>query len=197
MSSSTRDPHPLSAHPGGAREASSVPRPENAHDTVAPSLPARNETSRVAHAARPLEEIAPFSSKLTKVLDDWGLDALIGLLLPGAGDLMTGTLSFAVLATALREGVPTIVLLRMLLNLGVDVLVGIFPLVGDLFDLYWRANRRNLALVERYRGGREKPTGADYAIVAVGYLLATVLIILPAIWLSSLGFGVATLFGAR
>ncbi len=197
MSSSTRAPRPLSAPPRGAREASSGPRHEDAHDTVDPFLPTRNESLPVARAARSLEEIAPFSSKLTKVLDDWGLDALIGLILPGAGDLMTGTLSFALLATALREGVPTIVLLRMLLNLGVDVLVGIFPLVGDLFDLYWRANRRNLALVERYRGGREKPTGADYAIVAVGYLLATVLIVLPAIWVSSLGFGVATLFGAR
>lgn len=195
MSSFVRDLRPLPATPRRVSEPLPVPSHDPADSWVDPSTPSLDEMSPAERAKRPLSEVAPFTSKLTKVLDDWGLDAITGFVFPGAGDVVTGTMSFAVLATALREGVPTIILLRMLLNLGVDVVVGIFPIVGDLFDLLWRANRKNLDLVERYRGGKEKPSGADYAIVAVGYLLATLLIVLPAIWITSLGFGVAKLFG--
>lgn len=198
MSSLVRDVRPL---PPTVRRLAAEPLPVPQHDPsdswVDPRTPSLDEMSPAERAKRPLSEVAPFTSKLTKVLDDWGLDAITGFVFPGAGDVVTGTMSFAVLATALREGVPTIILLRMLLNLGVDVLVGIFPIVGDVFDLFWRANRKNLDLVERYRGGKEKPSGADYAIVAVGYLFAALLIVLPMFWIMSLGFGVAKLFGGE
>ncbi|MEZ4247203.1 MAG: DUF4112 domain-containing protein [Polyangiales bacterium] len=174
-----------------------MPRHDPADSWVDPSTPSLDDMSPAERAKRPLSEVAPFTSKLTKVLDDWGLDAIGGFVFPGAGDVVTGTMSFAVLATGLREGVPTIILLRMLLNLLVDVVVGIFPIVGDLFDLFWRANRTYRDLVERYRGGTAKPRGADYALVAVGYLLATLLIVMPALWITSLGFGVAKLFGGE
>lgn len=198
MSSLVRDVRPLPPTVRRlAAEALPVPQHDPSDSWVDPRTPSLDEMSPAERAKRPLSEVAPFTSKLTKVLDDWGLDAITGFVFPGVGDVVTGTMSFAVLATALREGVPTIILLRMLLNLGVDVIVGIFPIVGDVFDLFWRANRKNLDLVERYRGGKEKPSGADYAIVAVGYLLATLLIVLPAIWITSLGFGVAKLFGGE
>ncbi|MBX3252157.1 MAG: DUF4112 domain-containing protein, partial [Myxococcales bacterium] len=139
----------------------------------------------------PLARSAPRTAKLVKLLDDYGLDPLIGFLVPGGGDVATGALSFGVLVTALREKVPTIILLRMLLNIAIDVVVGIVPIAGDLFDVFWRANRRNYALIERYRGGKERPGVGDYVIVGVGFVLATILLVMPALWL----FGLTRVFG--
>lgn len=79
----------------------------------------------------------------------FGLDALIGLV-PGVGDLTGAALSSYIVLAAARLGVPPTVLTRMLLNLGVDTLVGTIPLLGDLFDVAFRANLKNAALLERY-----------------------------------------------
>lgn len=76
-----------------------------------------------------------------------GLDALVGLV-PGVGDLAGAAMSGYIVLAAARLGVPPSVLARMLLNLGVDTLVGSVPLLGDLFDVGFRANTRNAALME-------------------------------------------------
>ncbi|WP_255150897.1 DUF4112 domain-containing protein [Halorarius halobius] len=74
-----------------------------------------------------------------------GVDPLVGLL-PVAGDTVAAVLSLYVVAEAARLGVRKRTLARMLVNVGVDFAVGAIPLVGDLFDVAWRANRRNLRL---------------------------------------------------
>jgi hypothetical protein len=78
----------------------------------------------------------------------FGLDALIGLI-PGFGDTATSLASFYILANAVRYGVPKITLLRMGLNLGIDYAIGSLPFVGDLFDAWWKSNRKNLDLLRR------------------------------------------------
>ena len=78
----------------------------------------------------------------------FGLDAVIGLI-PGFGDTASSLASFYILANAVRYGVPKITLLRMGLNLGIDYVVGSLPLVGDLFDAWWKSNIRNLELLRR------------------------------------------------
>lgn len=83
-----------------------------------------------------------------------GLDALIGLI-PGFGDLAGGIMSGMVILAAARAGAPRSVIARMLGNAGIDILFGAVPLLGDLFDAGWKANRRNLNLLERYL---ERPT---------------------------------------
>ena len=75
-----------------------------------------------------------------------GLDALVGLI-PGFGDTATSLVSFYVLAAAVRYRVPKVTLLRMGMNLGIDYLVGSLPIVGDLFDAWWKSNQRNVALL--------------------------------------------------
>ena len=77
-----------------------------------------------------------------------GLDALIGLV-PGIGDTVTTAVSLYVLAAAVRSRVPRITVLRMALNLAIDHAVGAVPVVGDLFDVWWKANQRNVALLRR------------------------------------------------
>lgn len=77
----------------------------------------------------------------------FGLDALVGLI-PGVGDLATTGVSFYILASAVRYRVPKITLLRMGLNVGVDYVFGSLPVIGDLFDAWWKSNQKNVALLK-------------------------------------------------
>ena len=78
-----------------------------------------------------------------------GWDSLIGLI-PGIGDAVTGVISAGIIARAAQLGVPRSVLMRMGANVAVDVVVGAVPLLGDLFDMAWKANKRNVRILERY-----------------------------------------------
>ena len=77
-----------------------------------------------------------------------GLDALVGLI-PGFGDTATSLASFYILASAVRYGVPKVTILRMGLNIGIDYVMGSLPVVGDLFDAWWKSNRMNVELVRK------------------------------------------------
>lgn len=119
-----------------------------------------------------------------------GLDAILGFFVPVLGDLVTGATSVMLIHAAQRRGVPRVVLLRMLVNIGVDTLAGMVPVVGDAFDLLWRSNVRNLELLERHQGELEpKARKSDYVVVAaavglVGLGLATPILLL--VWLIGL-----------
>ena len=78
----------------------------------------------------------------------FGLDALVGLI-PGFGDTSTSLVSFYILVSAVRYGVPKITLLRMGLNIAIDYVVGSLPVVGDLADAWWKSNRMNLDLLRK------------------------------------------------
>ena len=71
----------------------------------------------------------------------------LGELVPGVGDAVTTLLSLYMVLEARRLGVPLTKLGRMGLNVGVDAALGAVPVLGDLFDVAWKANRRNLALL--------------------------------------------------
>lgn len=75
-----------------------------------------------------------------------GLDAIVGLI-PGFGDTATSLVSFYILASAVRYRVPKVTLLRMGLNIAIDYAVGSLPLVGDLFDAWWKSNQMNVELL--------------------------------------------------
>ena len=108
-----------------------------------------------------------------------GLDPILGLLLPGAGDVLGALPSFLIIALATRQGVPPVVVLRMLLNVAIDSLVGAIPLFGDVFDVTFRSNQMNLALLERHAGVRRKPRFADYLVVGVAVAVGVSLVLLP------------------
>lgn len=78
----------------------------------------------------------------------FGVDGLLGLI-PGIGDAATATLGASVIAYAAACGVRRRVLARMAGNLAIDVVLGSVPLVGDVFDFFWKSNSRNLALLRR------------------------------------------------
>jgi len=79
----------------------------------------------------------------------FGIDALLGLL-PGVGDTASALASVYILRAASGFGVSRITLARMTLNIVIDLLVGAIPLVGDIFDVYWKANRKNVELLRRH-----------------------------------------------
>lgn len=91
---------------------------------------------------------------IVNLLDKYQLDPIIGFFVPGLGDIITTILGGYLVTIAARRGVPPIVIARMLLNLGVDAAVGIVPIVGDVADFGFRANKKNLVLLEE-RGHRK------------------------------------------
>ncbi|NNF62029.1 MAG: DUF4112 domain-containing protein [Gammaproteobacteria bacterium] len=78
-----------------------------------------------------------------------GWDAVIGLV-PGIGDAAGALISGYIVVAAMKLGAPARVITRMAGNVGVEMLVGAVPLVGDLFDMAFRANERNVALLEEH-----------------------------------------------
>ncbi|MFB6300960.1 MAG: DUF4112 domain-containing protein [Halobacteriales archaeon] len=78
-----------------------------------------------------------------------GIDPIVGVL-PIAGDVVTGLMSVYIIVEGIRLGLPRRALLRMLLNVLVDTGVGSLPVIGSIFDVVWRSNRRNVAIIERH-----------------------------------------------
>lgn len=87
----------------------------------------------------------------------FGWDFLVGLI-PGLGDWLGAVLAVYIPFMAVRYGASFMVIIRMFLNILFDLLLGIFPLLGDLLDLSWRANLRNARLLKEIR---EKPEMAE------------------------------------
>lgn len=117
----------------------------------------------------------------------FGLDPILGLI-PGLGDLTSPLFAALLLFHAVRMRIPRVVQLRMLVNAAIDALIGFVPVVGDLFDFGWKANVRNLALLERYAHPGSRATKGDWIFVfsIVGVLVAiTVIPLAFAAWLLS------------
>jgi hypothetical protein len=83
----------------------------------------------------------------------FGLDGIIGLV-PGLGDAAGAVLSLYILIESRAMGASWWAIARMLLNIGIDFLVGLIPILGDIFDIGWKANRRNVALLRRHLARR-------------------------------------------
>ena len=109
-----------------------------------------------------------------------GLDPILGALLPELGDALTALLSLTLLVLAFRQRVPKVVLLRMLVNIAFDAVLGAIPLVGDAFDFAFKSNEKNLALLERHRGDpAQSRTLGDYLVVGAAMALALAFLLLP------------------
>jgi hypothetical protein len=109
-----------------------------------------------------------------------GFDALLGFIAPGAGDAVGALATFAIVYLGFKLRVPKVILLRMLLNIGIDALVGSVPFLGDVFDVGFRAAERNLDLVRRHGGRSRTPPGfGDYLVVALAIAMVVLLLLLP------------------
>lgn len=106
------------------------------------------------------------AEKIARLMDERYLDPLLGLLFPGAGDLLSAGLGLYPVWLAWRRGAPAALVARMLLNLGVDLLGGTVPVVGDVWDFFFRAHSRNLALLRaRWEKGEVAHSPRDRLVV--------------------------------
>jgi hypothetical protein len=104
----------------------------------------------------------------------FGWDAVIGLI-PWVGDLVTMLMACAIIVEAHRRRTNRLVQFRMLVNVGVDLAIGLIPLAGDVADACWKANKRNLALLERHAAKPGGMSAGDWAF-AVGAMVSLVAI---------------------
>ncbi len=106
---------------------------------------------------------AKIADNLAKFLDDgfripgtrirFGWDGIIGLI-PGVGDAAAGLLALVPVAIAYKSGASRWLLARMISNVAIDTAIGAVPIVGDVFDIFFRSNRRNAKLLAEYYATR-------------------------------------------
>ncbi|MBX2870044.1 MAG: DUF4112 domain-containing protein [Acidiferrobacterales bacterium] len=115
-----------------------------------------------------------------------GLDSLVGLI-PGIGDFATAIISTYIMSEGVRSNAPKPVLLRMLGNVAVDTAVGTVPFLGDIFDIGYRSNLRNVNLLKDYlREPEETDRSSKWlllliAVCILGLLIGSVLLLMMAI----------------
>ena len=145
---------------------------------TAPETPATAvvRVERIRQAARVLDAAIPIPGTRYS----FGIDAVIGLV-PGLGDAVGVVFASVILYQAFRLGASKRLLTRMLYNVGVDGLLGAIPLLGDWHDVVWKANVKNVDLLERHL---QQP---DETARASGWFL---LVVLGAV----VGMGVAAIF---
>jgi Domain of unknown function (DUF4112) len=142
---------------------------------------------------------------LSHVLDDFikipgtsirfGLDGIVGFI-PGIGDLIGGIASCIIIIAAWVRGVSYVIVARMVANVAIEVLVGSVPVLGDMFDIAWRANRRNYALLTGSVYEPRKHTMQSWFFLGALCLILAALVLLPIILLTWVFEGLFhTLFG--
>ncbi|MEN0050649.1 MAG: DUF4112 domain-containing protein [Bacteroidota bacterium] len=112
----------------------------------------------------------------------FGADFLIGLV-PYAGDFLSFGISGTLVIAMAKHGVSTGVLLKMLWNIALDALVGAIPILGDIFDLTYRANRRNLELLKKhYDKGKANGSTLPAVLTVIGVLIGILIIVGWLMW---------------
>jgi len=117
----------------------------------------------------------------------FGLDALIGLI-PGAGDAVAAILSLFLLVRAFQFKLPKVVIARMLINSLLDFSIGAIPFLGDAFDIFYKANTRNMKLFREYAEGPLKSTKRHWIFIGcliggfVAVVFGIIIVVLYSIW---------------
>ena len=131
----------------------------------------QTELERLRILARLMDDALPVPGTRLR----FGLDALIGLI-PGVGDVAGGLTTSYIILAAQKLGAPNSVLVRMVWNVLLDTAVGVVPFLGDIFDITYKANRRNVTLLEEFVAAPGKTKRASRAFVAL--LIALVVLII-------------------
>jgi hypothetical protein len=147
-----------------------LPSPDNSsHPPVDAATIEQDRWARGAwifrdHTLQRLEILLDEAFRIPGTSIRFGLDGIIGLV-PGLGDAIAGLLSLIIPLAAWIRGVPYVTLVRMATNIGIGVLVGTIPLLGDAFDVVWKPNRRNYLLLRRHLSEPSRHTWRDWTFL--------------------------------
>jgi Domain of unknown function (DUF4112) len=152
---------------GGGRTVTSLPRTAAARhqDRSARLAAAERRIGAISHV---LDDLVTLPGTGRRV----GVEPVIGLV-PGAGDVISAAVGVWLIVEATRFKLPKVVVIRMALNTLVDFVVGLVPILGDLFDFAFKSNSRNVALFRRYAADPEAST-REHTLVLVGAVVALV-----------------------
>jgi len=141
---------------------------------------------------------------LSHLLDDFiripgtpirfGLDGIVGFI-PGIGDILGGLASTIIIIAAWVRGVPKVTVARMVVNVAIETAVGSVPVVGNLFDIGWRANRRNYKLLEGSIREPEKHSASSWLFFGGVCLVLVALMMVPLVLAGFVVVGVKHLLG--
>jgi len=134
---------------------------------------------RIERVTRVLDELIAVPGTPIKV----GLDPIIGLV-PVAGDAVAAVVGTWVILEASRFGIPRLVLGRMVVNLAVDLAIGAIPLIGDVYDAFFRSNTRNLDLFRRHALDPDASTRGQQA-----FFVGLALLVVGLLWLGAMAIG--------
>ena len=154
------------------------------------------DARRVADISRRLRRLAWLLDSAIRLPGGFriGFDGLIGLV-PGIGDLLAALLSSYIVIEAARLKAPSSVLMRMVLNVALELGIGLVPVIGDLFDFVFKANLRNVQLLETYL---ERPQAtrrsSRWRVSVVLLLLAALIVAVMAGVFGLLWLGASALF---
>ncbi len=135
--------------------------------------------------------------RLSKVMDNaiaipgtkirFGLDPILGLL-PGGGDTVTGGISAYIVVEAARMGLPPEVLYKMVGNILLDSFAGTIPVLGDIFDVGWKSNVKNIELLEKHLEIAEDSKSNTLFIIGLIILLTIIILGFAAITVFTVGW---------
>jgi hypothetical protein len=108
----------------------------------------------------------------------FGIGGFIGLI-PGIGDVINALISSYIIFRAIQLGIPRVAVARMFVNVGIEALAGSVPVIGDLFDMAFKANRRNYQLLKSRISQPERHRNSDWLFLAVTVVLAVACVSLP------------------
>jgi hypothetical protein len=104
-----------------------------------------------------------------------GLDGIIGLI-PGFGDVAGGVASSYIIIEAARLGASTTTLLHMVFNVLFESLAGLIPIIGDLFDFIWKANDKNIALLEKQLDSLTPKSSPEHRLTTTVVIILFILV---------------------
>lgn len=133
-------------------------------------------------APEPEDRALAVANTMARWLDGRFVDPLLGLLLPGVGDLLSSALGLYPVLLAWRRRAPKVLLARMLLNLAADAAGGAIPIVGDIWDFLFKAHARNAELLRtRLASGDVRGHWSDTLVVAAAVLAFVAALALPVV----------------
>jgi hypothetical protein len=143
---------------------------------------ARNADEHISHAPR-LKRMRQLSRLLDSAIvipgtkQRMGLDPILGLI-PGGGDTVSAALSSYIIVEAALMGLPRSSLMRMVLNIALDTLVGSVPILGDIFDVFSKANLRNMQIIENHVKSPQPSVRVDklFIIALIAGLITLILL---------------------